>query len=96
MLCKKKKSQVEKKIRLTMENQGSPICALDGSPDQSKVIHNIINQQILQQHIIHVWYHKDENIDVVWHGKTVDVQVDKKSGDPLLLIINELLEPGGP
>ena len=105
-----------------METQGSLICALDCSPDQSKVIHNIINQQILQQHIIHVWYHKDENIDVVWHGKAIDVvwhgkdidvvwhgkdidvvwhgkaidvvwhgkaidvQVDKKSGDPLLLM----------
>ena len=83
---KKKKTQVEKKIRLTMETQGSLICAMDCSPDQSKVIHNIINQQILQQHIIHVWYHKDENIDVVWHGKAIGVQVDKKSGDPLLLM----------
>ena len=83
---KKKKTQVEKKIRLTMETQGSLICALDCSPDQSKVIHNIINQQILQQHVIHVWYHKDENIDVVWHGKVIGVQVDKKFGDPLLLM----------
>ena len=74
------------KIRLTMETQGSLISALPCSPDQAKVIHNIIKQQILQQHIIHVWYHKDGNIDVVWHGKAVDVQVDKKSGDPLLLM----------
>ena len=47
---------------------------------------NIIRMDIVGKCIVHVWYDREQNVDVIWNGRVMRVENDLVSKDPLLVV----------
>ena len=84
---KRQRGHIERKLR-EMVRVGGDICSAlkDCSNENATTILNIIRMDVVGKCIVHVWYDREQNVDVIWNGRVMHVENDLVSKDPLLVI----------
>ena len=66
---KRKGGHIERKLR-EMVRVGGDICSAlkDCSNEKATTIMNMIRMDVVGKCIVHVWYDREQNVDVIWNN----------------------------
>ena len=73
---RKKRAQLERKLKEAMKSGSDLMKAIECGYEKASMLEKLLKKDVLGCYIIHVWYHGEEDADVIWNGKFVRVEGD--------------------